>query len=228
MKRFLSVLLVLSLCLTPSTLAASPIYQTGVSIQEGNQYKNDEPYLTDYLLIEDGVARRITASELEEVLGSYVSTAETNVEMQSSDPEPRRWDDIYEYKDVEEIETRPYKEFSEPVSAWQETGPEGGSFTVAEAKTFGRTYSLSIGAPEIRAVTSAIGAAWTVTNTTTVSSTINTKPNAMARLRYAPECTRYDGTLVHRKWNYELVSSSSLTVYQPTDKLNGLFYVEYK
>lgn len=146
----------------------------------------------------------------------------------SSTPKPRRWEDIYQYENVQKVESKIYKSLSQPVSSWSEIGPKGGTFTVAQAKTFSRTYFRSLTAPEVNSVAASIGTAYAITNLTTVSSGLNINPNTTARLRFAPQCEKYVGTLIHRKWNYDLVSSSTLTVYQPTDAFNGLFYIEYQ
>lgn len=228
MKRYLSLVLILSISLSFSAFAACPISEDNQSQAMVEYSENGEPYLTDCILIQNGVAKRITASELEEILGDDISDPLYEDANLSSTPEPRRWEDIYQYENVQKVETKVYKTLSQPVSSWSEIGPESGTSTVAQAKTFGRTYSLSLTPPAVNSVTASIGAAYTITNSTTVSSGLNINPNTTARLRFAPECEKYVGTLIHRKWNYDMVSSSTLTVYQPTNALNGLFYIEYQ
>lgn len=196
---------------------------------------NDNSTDADYFILKDGVFHQVPIDEVKSHLLTTPNSADLSLSTNSGNSTKSNndivpcWSDIWEFTDSKHIGTRWVDSLAQPVSSWIKTDNSGtGSFTVEYSKTFERTFSISVGAEAKEAVAGQIGASWTVSNTTGVSHTLTCSKNSTARLEFVPECKIYKGTLAHRKWNYTLVDSNPLTVYQPTTIEDGLYKVVYK
>lgn len=224
---FLSLIMCIIVCVPALATQVPPpndnAFGKGFISTDDTVDNTHEEYLEGYLLLENGVCRRITQSELDELV------VDDQIECQTFDESIMPYfDDIYIFN-VENQNTKIYKNLSKAVSSWTEFGPGGGSFSVANQETFARTYSSNVSVQMQSGVTGTIGAAYSITNSRTIGTTLNVEGNRTARLRFAPECTRYTGNIEHRSWNYDYIDTiTNVTVYQPTTSENGLFYLEYK
>lgn len=181
----------------------------------------------DYFVIENGALRPATTQEAAEHL--IPIPEHINFKPASTPPPPGTWSDIWEFTDSKYLMEGNVEEFSQPVSAWSKVDSSGtGVFTVQVSKTFGREYSISLGAEAKTAISAQIGASQSISISQGVSQSLPCRKDSTARLRYIPHYKVYEGALNHRKWNYSLVSSQKIKVYQPTTYENGMYIIEYK
>ncbi len=179
----------------------------------------------DYFIIENGSLRKATPNEVAERLVSLPEGVESNTNIVPNGT----WSDIWEFRDYKYLMEGNVEKFATPVSAWSKVDDSGtGSFSVQVSKSFGREYSVSLSAEAQNAIAGELGASWSVTVSQGVTQTLPCRKNSTARLVYIPYYKVYEGALDHRKWNYSLISSQMVTVYQPTTYVDGLYAVEYK
>lgn len=220
MKRFLSVVVIscMGIGVLPSALAV-----------------NDDPpmYLDNVVLVENGIPRKITQSEFDELNANAIyaptndiSSTETSIET-NKNITPYGAADLFE--NVTEFSPKIYYAQSKPVSAYITTGPSGGSISVVDSVSFSRSYSISVTSAMSAAISASIGAAYSVNNSQSIGYTLNINPNTTARVRFAPMCKGYRGTYKRYDYAGQLISSQQITVYQP-QKINnyadGVYYLE--
>lgn len=225
----LTMAMSMSLCVATFAAGENPdnTQEKGVSEAMRVSSENDGKYVEGFWRVENGIVRPITQAELNEIWSEEELDAISDGERSDETP-ASTWEDIYTFVDKKTVETKVYKHLSQPLSAWVEFGPEGGSFSSLRQVTFSRQYSITLTLPEIKSITNAISVGESVSTSTSVGLSTNPRPNSTARLRYAPECIKYTGTVEHRSWNYSLIDKKNVTVYDPTVHENGLYYIEYQ
>lgn len=220
MKRFISMAVISCICIgsLPSALAANDL---------------STAYLDNVVLVENGIPKRITQSEFDELNATAIYTPTDDITTTGTPVEtnegivPYGTADLFE--NVTAFSPTIYYAQSKPVSAYITTGPAGGTISFVDSVSFSRSYSISVTSAMSAAISASIGATYSVNNSQSIGYVLNIGANTTARVRFAPMCKGYRGT--YKKYDFagQLISSQQITVYQPQKVgsfADGVYYLE--